>query len=103
MTAQAFEPRGSRENFLAAAELANLCAFDMGHAERRQKSLSALHIRPILVDHDRGRPRLDALVDQLLEISDRPSVARFHPGDGVMRRGLVGIDRCGEADPIWAA
>ncbi len=29
MTAQAFEPRGSRENFLAAAELANLCAFDM--------------------------------------------------------------------------
>ena len=42
MTAQAFEPRGSRENFLAAAELANLCAFDMGHAERRQKSLSAL-------------------------------------------------------------
>jgi hypothetical protein len=27
----------------------------MGHAKRRQKSLGALYVRPILVDHDRGR------------------------------------------------
>jgi hypothetical protein len=72
----------------------------MGHAERRQKSLGALYVRPILVDHDRGRARLDASVDQLLEISDRPGVARFHPGDGVVRLGLVGIDRGGKANPV---
>jgi len=54
----------------------------------------------VLIDHDRSRARLDAFVDQPLEIPDRPGMARFHSGDGVACLGLVGIDRCGEANPI---
>ena len=42
----------------------------------------------------------DAPIDQLPEVPDRADVARFHLGDGVMRLGLVGIYRCGEANAV---
>lgn len=100
MTAQTFQPRRPREDLLAPPELAGFRASHPSHAELLQKPLGALDLRLVLIDHDRGRARLDPTVDQLLEISDRARMARFHPSDGVVCLRIVGIDRRGEANPV---
>jgi hypothetical protein len=91
MTAKAGHARRLPEQRLAASELADAGRPYVAYAETPQKLPGPLHRRVILIDHNDCGARFNAAGKKLLQIPDRPGVTRTDPGDGVVRRWVVGI------------